>query len=289
MYDIFFINLDRHEDRRRFMDRQMAALGLSATRLPAVNGYDPAAIARNAAASFCTLPQGEIGCYESHRAFWRIVVERDLPGAIVLEDDVVVSSDFAGLAFPDEVLADCDVIKLDTFPRPCLYGSRQIPLGKGRHLQRLLGSERSTGAYFVTRRGAERLLKLTENYFIPVDFEMFGQFSKTFWTLTEWKVVPAMAAQLRFCLDETDLPPEMADSIQAKRQRNIDPRGVLTARRRAALWMRRLTDWDFAAVRDRRTRRALAAFARQEDIVEDTIHFHTASRDHFEHGLALME
>lgn len=286
MYESFVINLDRNADRLRFMQAQFDALGLPLTRLAAVNGYDPAKISNAAAASYAMLPKGEIGCFESHRAFWRQVIERKLPGAYVLEDDVVVASDFGQLDFPAALLAETDVIKIDvTDPRQSIYGTAEVPVAPGRTLRRLMGDETSTGCYFVTTRGAGKLLALTDNYFEPVDAVMFTQDSRAFWELTVWKLFPAASAQLRLYMSITTLKDDVTNSIQALRQSGRDPRPVITLVKRAKLVLRRLLDWDFRWARERRRQRQLARFSQSEAVTQDTVPFHTPDQAHLTESL----
>jgi GR25 family glycosyltransferase involved in LPS biosynthesis len=42
------------------------------------------------------IPRGVIGCYLSHRKFWQLVVDKNLPSAIVFEDDVHLANNFKG-------------------------------------------------------------------------------------------------------------------------------------------------------------------------------------------------
>lgn len=289
MFKTFVINLDRHAGRMRFMAAQLEAIGLPCVRFPAVNGYDPAAIADADVAPFADLSRGEIGAWESHRGVWREIVRQDAP-AIVLEDDVVLSSDFGRLDFPDEVLAEADIVKLDYFRRPSSYGARRIPVGgEGRHAQRLVGSERLASAYLVTPEGARRLLAGSRRCFEPVDELIFQQHSRLFWDLRIWKVMPAVAAQMRFMVPAEELPPDIEDGIQFRTQTTgKDPKPGMGWLKRGRLRLRRLADLDIEVVRRRRTRRRLAAFAAGEDIVTAAPDFVTPDRAHVEAGLAAM-
>jgi glycosyl transferase family 25 len=290
MYETFVINLDHHQGRMRFMVAQLEALGVPFARFPAVNGYDPAAIADAGAASFAPLSGGEIGCWESHRRIWRAVVERDLAGAFVLEDDVILASDFGRLAFPPELVARCDVVKLDAFRQPASYGGARIEVGEGRHVQRLLGNERSTGAYFVTGRGAARLLALTRDFFLVIDEVMFRRASRTVWDLVVWKIMPAVAVQARFELPDAKLPADIEDAIQVRVHRTgTDPKPDMGAMRRMRLRLRRFADRDIKPLRDRQERRVLAAFEAGEGVVTARPEFFTPDRAHIDASLASVQ
>lgn len=287
MYAIFVINLDAQKRRWAFMQRQLDGLGLTPIRLPAVNGYDPETRSRARAASYALLPGGEIGCFESHRNAWAEIVRRDLPGAFVLEDDVVVASDFAALDLPPELLARTDVIKLDTCRWTAAYGPVTGNPAPGRELRPLWGSETSAGCYYMTRRGAEKMLRLSENYFLPVDTLMFNLETKVFHQLTTLKVLPAIAAQLRFIMPKEELATEIAYGMQEKRRLNHDPWPTMTIGLRLRLYLRRLLDWDFGLIRKRRR----DAFLRNHTggLPPAQVDFVTGLRDHIDTALPLLD
>lgn len=289
MVDVFLINLDRHDGRLRFMEAQLTALGVTFTRFRAVNGYDPAEIVKNDMAGFANLAKGEIGAWESHRGVWREIIRNGRP-AIILEDDVMLSSDFRRLEFSQELLAEADIVKLDYFRQPSTYGTRKIPVGgDDRYVQRLVGSERLASAYLVTVDGAKRLLKGSERYFLPVDELIFRAHSQLFWSLRIWKIMPAVATQMRFAVPTEDLPHDIEDGIQNRMHKiKQDPKPGLSALGRGKLWARRLVDLDIGILRKRRARKALLAFAAKEDVMTTLPDFVTADRAHIEQGLAVM-
>lgn len=286
MFQTFVINLDRHAGRMRFMEAQLTALGVPFTRFRAVNGYDPAEIANAAVAFFADLSQGEIGAWESHRGVWREVLKRNAPG-IVLEDDVVLASDFGALAFPDALLAEADIIKLDYFRRPSCYGAHPVPVGgKDRHAHRLIGSERLASAYLVTPEGARRLLDGSRGYFEPVDELIFYQHSRLRWNLRIWKVMPAVAGQMRHVMPAEELPQDIEDGIQFRiHKTGSDPKPGMTALQRNRMRLRSLLDWDFGMIRRRRSRRHLDAFRAREGVVTVHPEFFTPERTHIEQSL----
>lgn len=287
MFETFVINLDRHAGRMRFMAAQLEALGVSFARFPAVNGYDPSAIAGAEVARFADLSQGEIGAWESHRGVWREIVRRNAP-AVVLEDDVVLASDFGRLDYPASLLAAADIVKLDWFREPSSYGAEGVAIGgENRVARRLVGSERLASAYLVTPRGAERLLHGSRRYFEPVDELIFQQHSKLFWSLAIWKVMPAVAVQMRFVMAPGEMPRDVEDGIQFRtRTTGRDPKRTMRWTDRTRLRLRRLADWNFGLVRRRRTERRLAEIRARETVVVERPDFVTPDRAHIERGLA---
>ena len=120
---IFVVNLERAAERRVAILRHLAELGLEAEILPAVEGarVDRASLGPDAEPG---LSNGEVGCYLSHVRFWQTVVERRLPHAIILEDDVICSPTLMRVA--DEIAAldlPWDAVRLSA-----LQPIRGIPL-----------------------------------------------------------------------------------------------------------------------------------------------------------------
>ena len=160
MIPAFFINLDQHTDRRQFIESQLAAAGFHAERIAGIDGdklpefllsYFPHSL----------LSPGEIGCYASHLLVWRTIVERDLPHALVLEDDVQIENDAAELV--DELLRvlpqGWDYVHMDGRPRSRGFAARPLRelIGK-RKLVRFSRIPDGAVAYLISNQGARKLL-----------------------------------------------------------------------------------------------------------------------------------
>ena len=153
---IFVLNLDRAKERRSVMVGRLAAAGLEAEFLPAVDGrlIDRATLP---AGTETRLLPGEIGCYLSHLRFLQVVVERGLEHAIVLEDDVTISPDL--LQVSAEVIAagmQWDAVRLSAL-KP-VRGIAVAELSHGRRLVLPNKSPSGAQAYLVSLAGARRLL-----------------------------------------------------------------------------------------------------------------------------------
>ena len=281
-YPVYFINLDKHVQRRAFMEAQFDHLGLPLIRMPGALGEDPEVRRHAALAWYASLTHGQIGCFESHRRFWKRVLDEGLPGALVLEDDVAVASDFGRWRFPASVLETCDIIKIDQSRQVCCYGTQAVSLSEERALRRYLGTEFATGCYFVTNKGAEKLYRASRKYFLPVDRFMFDQDSKTLWSLEVWKLDRAAAVQYRHYMPDNMISGEMEDSISSNKTHGRDLEPGLDRWRLAMTRVRRLLDWDMRRVREARKARGLAAFEETEPTETRRIDFYTATRDHIE-------
>lgn len=154
---IFYINLDSRPDRRAFMERQAALLGFGMERLRAVTPADIPQAELDYASRW--LGQGELACSHSHRAAWRLIVERNLPAALILEDDCVLTPQAAQvLADPDLMSPGIDMLQFETHPSRGVLG-RPVPTRDSTvTLRRMMSSCLGTCAYIMTARMARHCI-----------------------------------------------------------------------------------------------------------------------------------
>lgn len=279
--NVFVINLDRQPKRWAFMEAQLAALGIRPIRIPAVDGKASETRRLSQAASYAQLTPGEIGCFESHRRAWQKIVDKNLPAALVLEDDVAVSSDFATLPFSIDILKQVDLVKLDyDTTRPTLYGQHSIELAEGRKLVRLLCSEPSCGCYLLTNTAARTLLKKTRNYMLPVDTMLFSPASKLFWDLRVLKLIQSAAIQLTMLENRNQLPPEIIDRIQGS-PRPEQEKNFAAKIRRLRVQIRRVIDLEWATRRRKRILEQIAHYEVGEGIQREPSNFFSLDLSHY--------
>lgn len=115
---IFVINLQSAEDRWLESTGQLQRMGLVHERFDATDGYQLTAGEINAhfeletSRKWCyDLSLPEIGCYLSHLRVWKRMVDEQIPGAVVLEDDFYASPEF-----PEIIRA----LSREEFARPSL-------------------------------------------------------------------------------------------------------------------------------------------------------------------------
>jgi len=170
----YVIHLDR-AGRRRANARALAARLPRAEILAAIEGrsLSPAETARHFRPHlhpppypFAPLP-GEIGCFLSHRACWRRLVDSDAEAALIAEDDVVPDARFdAALALALRHVAPGRYIRFAQKDRES--GSEIDRAGEvALLLPRTVGL--GTGLQLVGRAAAERLLALSAPFDRPVD------------------------------------------------------------------------------------------------------------------------
>ena len=218
---IFYINLDARTDRRQHIEGELHRLGLRAERMAAVTTDE----ARQAGPTSMTMP--ELACSLSHRAIWQQIVERGLPGALVLEDDAVLSGDLpvALKALGDR--SNYDLVQLETMRANPRLGPR-VALSDGTEIGRLMTSSPGAAGYYMTARFARRLLARSDLNAHPVDDILTG---RRLWTLYGNRIfqsVPALVVQLmelpsEDALARSDLAPSR-NTVHRKKRRTLSRR-----------------------------------------------------------------
>jgi glycosyl transferase, family 25 len=159
---IWLINLPRDHARRDRMEAQLAAMGLTTTLFPAVDGRaEEARLLRNADAQAyarnmgAPLLPGKLGVFASHLAVWDAFLASSHKAALILEDDVVFHDDF--LQALDTALANADLWDLVRFNKiRAKLPVTQARLGRYR-LNAYVGPFTGNAAYLIHRDVAARL------------------------------------------------------------------------------------------------------------------------------------
>lgn len=158
---IFVINLDRVPERMQAVQAQFdaAEVGGLVKRFSAIDGQADGFVAPGYAPGTWrdrwTLRVSEQAVFSSHRAIWELIVGRDLPGAVVCEDDILVSKAF-GAALDAVDFTRFDIVKLDGAPSPRRYGALQ-PMGalRVRSIEQIVTS---AGCYALSQNAARQLI-----------------------------------------------------------------------------------------------------------------------------------
>ncbi len=159
------INLERDNARLAAVAAEFARHGMAFERFAAVDGL---AVPGSLQDYFfdrdghpaATLTKGEIGCYASHLSVWRRVASGQYPKVtLICEDDIRLPENFQGVlaAALDAAPAGWDVIRLSAPSKRALWPIRQIC--DGHRLVRYSKVPALLGAYLISQRGAEKLLK----------------------------------------------------------------------------------------------------------------------------------
>lgn len=168
------ISLTRSPERRKRMLGQFSLRRLDARIFDAIDievpvelvpGYDVKARRR------CygyPLNKGEVGCYMSHRAVWRQLLDSHDAAWCVMEDDILISEAFKPAV--EGIFArreDWDVVRL-TY----LNDHHQVEyavLDDSLKLMWMGGPANGMQAYLITRHGAARLLDQTRRILHAID------------------------------------------------------------------------------------------------------------------------
>ena len=183
MIPCYVINMEQDVGRKENIIRQLDVLGMSYTIFNAVNGktLNAEEIAQhydreNAVRELRELVPGEIGCALSHLGVYKKIVEKDLPVALVLEDDANLlpeSLDFPPLLDVLQKLKtrfNCNdpVVVLLSHVRRYRKHSLISLVGK-LELADTYGETFMAYAYFITNSAARRLLENTYPIRMPCD------------------------------------------------------------------------------------------------------------------------
>jgi glycosyl transferase, family 25 len=167
---VFYINRDIDTERRRRIDAQLSALFIRYTRVAAVNGRELPSDLKRFFPFDTRLTPGELGCYASHLKVARLVLQRDLPCALVLEDDALLAPDFD--ARLDELVRRLpegwDFVHLSGLTRRAVKPVLSL---SDRSLIRFSRVPSGTVGYLISFQGARKLLKPCRRHW-PIDTDI---------------------------------------------------------------------------------------------------------------------
>lgn len=142
------------------------------------------------------MTDGEIACFLSHRKCWQKIIESDKQYAVVLEDDIIFSQDAdAFLSNTAWIPQDADIVKLEVLTRKLITDIIPTKVLRDRSVVRFYSSNLGTAAYVISRYAAEKLLHMTENFYVPIDHFMFGNLFPYFKKFVCYQVMPAICIQ----------------------------------------------------------------------------------------------
>lgn len=162
----YIINLDRDQKRWNHIRDQALAVGLDFKRISGVSGRDLDQTERDRHYSSSRarwlrardLSPSEIGCALSHLKTYREILCRDLPRALILEDDVILSAEVPDvLSALEDLLPQEDPIICLLSPAVFRPSPALADLG-GDHALRQFQSGYFTSSYIVTQAAAAWLL-----------------------------------------------------------------------------------------------------------------------------------
>ena len=162
VFGAYYINLDRHADRRLFVEAELKAAGIEAERVSGVDGANVPGELRPyffARSETTRLTPPQIGCSASHLDVMRRILASNAAAALVLEDDARLAPDLVETL--DELLpmlpGGWDIVRLCRAPKRAFRPL--APLRGGRRLVRYSRVPLGRAGYLVSRDGAAKLLR----------------------------------------------------------------------------------------------------------------------------------
>jgi glycosyl transferase, family 25 len=172
---ILVINMDRSTDRLQQISNRLEELGLHFERVPAISGNILTPIEKkrvNPKRIWLQLYDDEIGCYLSHLKAIRLVTDRELRRAIILEDDAAFDKDFAvWTRFDCPLPNDADILKLEGFGATDALKIHVLNCNN-RVIQFSYKPTGGAAAYLITLAGARKALKALEIMRGEIDYDL---------------------------------------------------------------------------------------------------------------------
>ena len=156
---IYCINLPKDTERRAFQLRQMRQLSLSFEFVDAtsIETIDKAFIDAHRDDWERPLRAVEMACYLSHHKLWQRIAREKTP-ALILEDDILLSSRLPSLLRCCENYTDIEMIDIETTGRKKLLSNSPVTRCDTIVLHELFLDRNGSGAYILYPDGAAKLL-----------------------------------------------------------------------------------------------------------------------------------
>lgn len=174
MIHAYIINLDRATERMAHMQSEIERVGIPYTRIEAVYGPDlPEPIEEFDEKRFNILTgkhknPREVGCFLSHIKVFQAFLASNEPYALVLEDDVKLPDGFKQLLHQAiEQQQHWDLLRLSSSRDGAFIKIAQ--LDSNHQLAYNTKVLKNTGAYLISRHGAERCLSQLLPMCLPYD------------------------------------------------------------------------------------------------------------------------
>lgn len=174
-WPIFVLSLPGEEARRAPLLQALADMGMSYEVFPGIDGRKglpdrwQSDIDRTSASHEFgrDLTDGEFACALSHREIYRQIVTRGLPGAIVLEDDAIVGTQF--VHFVEQSLYQSAALMMLDHSHARVAGPA-FDLMPGIKMRRLTLPSCLTTAYSISTDAAQKLLEAASPVRCPADW-----------------------------------------------------------------------------------------------------------------------
>jgi len=199
----YYINLNRSEARRIYIEEMAASAGISIKRVEAVDGQMLSNTQLNAVRPSHTstrpMTKSEIACFLSHRKVWSLISRGVSPYGAVFEDDIYMSKNLSPLLTDSKwIKPNMDFIKLDKATKKKVKLGPPEVMVNNLKVCKLLSQHMGCGGYIISKNCATDLLKKTEALDGPVDITLFHTDRGLSTHLTLWQVNPAVCTHNQF-------------------------------------------------------------------------------------------
>ena len=169
-FKIYYINLDKSIERRRFIENQFEKHNINITRISAVYGKElPRHFLKKTKKShqilshFPYLNDGEIGLTKTYFDLWKTVSFQDEEFAIILEDDALLTqSFFIDLQKILELVSENDFIDISGRKGFWL-------LNINKYLSKYLVPSLQTTGQIIGKKAAKKMRDNLNSYYAPID------------------------------------------------------------------------------------------------------------------------
>lgn len=174
----YVINLDGHAERLAWMREQLDAAGVDWVREHAVDLRGEAGLRlieqwKDLPRSHLSVP--EIGCLMSHVNLWKKIANGGDPYGCVFEDDVVISKRLGSLLKDKSWIPKrAHIVRLETAYTEIYVTKQRIAVNGTFDLCKTTNNHGGSAAYIISRKYAEKLLKMERRIGIAADLFLFS-------------------------------------------------------------------------------------------------------------------
>lgn len=220
---ILVINLRSRPDRLASVRAQLDALGLTFTRIEAVDAASAGPMPPTQ-----ELSQIERACALSHLKAWRHFIETGAERCLILEDDVIISPALGPfLAEPANFPKDVDALRLETRFIRSRLGPGRACVTRPFKVHQLHSTHYGAAAYVLTRSFAAAAVNDLSEPSHPVDDVLFGAEEPCFYPAAVHQLRPALCVQAELVNGAKDAPFARSDLEPDRRARLTDRRARL--------------------------------------------------------------
>lgn len=172
----FVLNLEHNTERKKYMQDILKGIPIDYEFFPAVYGrnienisevYDSELAQKK---SKRQLNAGEIGCALSHKAIYKKMIDENIPQALILEDDISLSSDFYSVYKAlSEIKIGNKIVLLGTMSTKKKWKIWKNQLTADHSMYLVLNNYGGTYGYVIGLDAAKKIYYHNEKIFIVAD------------------------------------------------------------------------------------------------------------------------